>query len=316
MYNCTDRVRDKSGNIVSYKLVNHKGEHLEMASDEVKKLLSRTPPVKILHLTLTSDNRVIYTADPNKDKAFKEFIDMNSRYNLGIDPCYFNFDKLDKMPYQVLKETEVMGRHMLSGFGVDASSAKLTYHISGGTKGNYGSVHAEFITKLGNMDHEYSIDFSTGSGIYAFIISNDKIRLTLLYSLDRMNGAGDVHNHVKRFKTKVRELLNNKNIVKSINSTPHKDVTNPGDFSHKALSIEYDVANMLAGLGNPNKLSWVGLLANNGNSECPNSLYYILRGKELYIAGMTVGGFRIYAYGNEYTFDNMDDMMKELVKLP
>lgn len=55
---CTSIFRDKSGNIIGYRLVDSKGQAKEIKKDALKEMI-RSNKVSVINLTLTSNNRLI-----------------------------------------------------------------------------------------------------------------------------------------------------------------------------------------------------------------------------------------------------------------
>ena len=67
---CTSIFRDKSGNIIGYRLVDSKGQAKEIKKDALKEMI-RNNKVSVMNLTLTSNNRLITKGFEIKKKDMK-----------------------------------------------------------------------------------------------------------------------------------------------------------------------------------------------------------------------------------------------------
>lgn len=55
---CSDKIKDNSGNIIGYSLIDYKGNTRRLRPDELKFAIS-IGYISVINLKLTSDNRLI-----------------------------------------------------------------------------------------------------------------------------------------------------------------------------------------------------------------------------------------------------------------
>lgn len=78
-YKCTQKYRDKHGNIIGYRLVDKQNSIEDYAPEELKQSI-RDKRILVSNLKLTSDNRLIDNEDYSDDPLAKAYHDTASGY--------------------------------------------------------------------------------------------------------------------------------------------------------------------------------------------------------------------------------------------